>query len=57
MIALGKIRITKYSLMAVTIFLLFAFVALAPPTNNHQTIGLALTTAWLAYIAVSKNRV
>ena len=57
MIASGKIRITKYSLMAVTIFLIFALVAFAPPTNNHQTIGLALTTAWLAYIAVSKNRV
>jgi len=57
MIASGKIRITKYSLIAVTIFLLFAFIVLAPPTNNHQTIGLALTTGWLAYIAVSKNRV
>jgi len=57
MIAYGKIRITKYSLIAVTAFLLFAFVALAPPTNNHQTIGLALLTGWLTYNAFSKNRV
>jgi len=27
------------------------------PLNNHQTIGLALSTAWLAFIAHNKNRV
>lgn len=57
MIATGKVTITKYSLVAVTIFFVFARVALAPPLNNHQTIGLAIATAWLAYIAFIKNRV
>ena len=57
MLAIGKVRITKYSLVAVTVFLVFARIALDPPINNHQTVGLALATAWLAYIAFSKNRV
>lgn len=57
LIASGKYRITKYSLIALTIFLLFAIMAFAPPINNHQTLGLAITTAWLAYISIRKNRV
>lgn len=57
MLASGRHLITKYSLIAVTFFFVFALVALAPPTNNHQTIGLALSTGWLAYIACSKNKV
>ncbi|KAG2478451.1 MAG: conserved membrane protein of unknown function [Nitrosopumilales archaeon] len=57
MIVVGKTPLTKYALVAVTIFFVFAFVLLEPPLNNHQTIGLALATAWLAYIAYSKNKV
>ena len=57
MIASGKLLITKYSLVVATIFLLLARVAMAPPINNHQSIGLAFATAWLAYIAFSKRRV
>ncbi len=34
-----------------------AMVALAPPLNNHQTLGLAFATAWLAFMAHRKNRV
>jgi len=57
LIASGKYRITKYSLIALTFFLLIAIMAFAPPINNHQTLGLAITTAWLAYISIRKNRV
>ena len=56
-IALGKVSLTKFALVAVTIFFVFAIVGLAPPLNNHQTLGLALSTAWLAFIAHNKNRV
>jgi len=41
----------------VTIFFVFAFVLLEPPLNNHQTIGFVLVTAWLTYIAYTKNKV
>lgn len=57
MIAVGRLSITKYSLIAATIFFIFAKVALAPPLNNHQSIGLAFATAWLAYIAYRERRV
>ena len=57
MIVVGKTPLTKYALVAVTIFFVFAFVLLEPPLNNHQTIGLALATAWLTYIAYTKNKV
>jgi len=57
MIAIGKIPLTKYALVAMTIFFVFALVALEPPLNNHQTIGFAFATAWLAYMAYSKKRV
>ena len=57
MIVVGKTPLTKYALVAVTIFFVFAFVLLEPPLNNHQTIGFVLVTTWLAYIAYSKNKV
>lgn len=57
MISLGRVSLTKYSLIVVTIFFVFAILSLAPPINNHQTIGLAIATAWLAYIAFNKKRV
>ncbi len=56
-IVIGKTPLTKYALVAVTIFFVFAFVLLEPPLNNHQTIGFVLVTAWLTYIAYSKNKV
>jgi len=57
MIVVGKAPLTKYALVAVTIFFVFAIMLLEPPLNNHQTIGFVLATAWLAYIAYSKNKV
>ena len=57
MISLGRVSLTKYSLIVVTIFFVFAILSLDPPINNHQTIGLAIATAWLAYIAFNKKRV
>jgi uncharacterized membrane protein YphA (DoxX/SURF4 family) len=57
LIASGKISITKFSLIASTIFFLFAWLVLDPPANNHQTISLALVSAWLTYIAFTKNRI
>jgi len=57
MMASGKITITKYSLIAVTVFFVFARVFLAPPLSNHQTIGLAIVSGWLAYVAISKKQV
>ena len=57
MIVVGKTSLTKYALVAVTIFFVFAFMLLEPPLNNHQTIGFVLVTAWLAYIAYTKNKV
>ncbi len=57
MIVIGKIPLTKYALVAVTIFFVFAIVLLEPPLNNHQTIGFVLVTAWLTYIAYTKNKV
>jgi len=57
MIALGKLSVTKCSLVVATLFFLLARVALAPPLNNHQSIGLAFATAWLAYITFGKRRV
>lgn len=47
---------TKY-LIVVTVFFVFAGLMLGPPANNHQTIGLATVTAWLAFIAFSKRKV
>ncbi len=47
---------TKY-LIAVTVFFVFARLMLGPPANNHQTIGLAITTAWLTFVAFSKRKV
>ena len=56
-IAIGKVSVTKYSLLFVTCFFVFGIVAQVPPLNNHQTVGFAMVTAWLTYIAFSKNRV
>ena len=57
MIVVGKAPLTKYALVAVTIFFVFAIMSLEPPLNNHQTVAFVLSTASLAYIAFSKNKV
>ncbi len=54
MISIGKVPATKY-LIATTVFFVFAILILGPPANNHQTIGLAFVTAWLAFVAFNKN--
>ncbi len=46
---------TKY-LIAVTVFFVFARLMLGPPSNNHQTIGLAFATAWLAFVTFGKRK-
>jgi len=56
-IVVGKAPLTKYALVAVTIFFVFAIMSLEPPLNNHQTVAFVLSTASLAYIAFSKNKV
>lgn len=57
LIASGRITVTKYSLIAVAVFFVFARFALAPPLNNHQSIGMAFATAWLALVAYKENKV
>lgn len=57
LVSIGKIRVTKYSLIALTTFLVFAVFFLEPPLKNHQSLGMAITTAWLAYIAFTKNKI
>lgn len=55
MISIDKVH-TKY-LIAATVFFVFAILIMGPPANNHQTIGLASVTAWLAFVAFSKRKV
>lgn len=56
MISVHKIPETKY-LIAATAFFVFSVLILGPPANNHQTIGLAFVTAWLAFAVFSKRKV
>jgi len=56
-IMIGKASLTKYGLIAVTIFFIFAMEGLGPPLNNHQTVTFIFSTVSLAYIAFSKNKV
>lgn len=53
MISVDKVHM-KY-LISATVFFVFAILILGPPANNHQTIGLAFVTAWLAFVAFNKN--
>lgn len=49
MIVIVKGNRAKYSLAAATVFFISATILLDPPTNNHQSVGLAFSTVWLAY--------
>ena len=53
-LASGKIT-REISIVAFTFFVV-AFIFLAPPLNNYQSIGLAIASAWLAYVAIMKQR-
>lgn len=48
MIASGKL--SSYPYIASAAFFVIAFLILAPPLNNYQSIGLAIISSWLAYI-------
>jgi len=55
LLVLGKTPFIKHALIASTIFFAFAIMALEPPLNNHQTLGLIITTAWLVVINYRKS--
>lgn len=58
MLSVKKKNIITYASIATTIFLIYAMIVLDPPVNNHQSVGLALSTAWLAYLGFKvKNNV
>lgn len=46
----------RYALAATTLFLISATILLDPPANNHQSIGLAFSTGWLAYLGFIKRK-
>lgn len=48
MIASGKLRVYPY--IASAVFFVIAFLILAPPLNNYQSIGLAIISSWMIYI-------
>ena len=55
-ISIGRrIIIMKYAYIVSTAFFIFVVLALDPPSNNHQTVGLAIITAWLGYLAFTKK--
>lgn len=53
MMAAGKLRMYPY--IASAAFFAIAFLMLAPPLNNYQSIGLAIISSWLAYLALMKR--
>lgn len=53
MMAAGKLRMYPY--IASAAFFAIAFLMLAPPLNNYQSIGLAIISSWLAYLALKKR--
>jgi len=48
MIASGKLRVYPY--IASAVFFVIAFLILAPPLNNYQSVGLAIISSWMIYI-------
>lgn len=56
MIALVMGNRARYAFAAMTIFLISATILLDPPANNHQSIGLAFSTGWLAYLGFIKRK-
>ena len=53
LVALG--RLPKYSYIAAATFFALA-MTLEPPLNGFQSIGLAIVSSWLAYLALAKKR-
>ncbi|MDH2907279.1 MAG: DoxX family membrane protein [Candidatus Nitrosotalea sp.] len=45
----------KYPFVITVAFLIFAILTLDPPINNHQTIGLIMTSFWLGYRYFASN--
>lgn len=54
LIAAGKLRMYPY--IASAAFFVVAFFVMAPPLNNYQSIGLAIISSWLAYVALQKRQ-
>jgi uncharacterized membrane protein YphA (DoxX/SURF4 family) len=50
MLASGKLA--RYFSIAASALFIVAYISLAPPLNSYQSIGLAITSAWLFFIAV-----
>jgi len=50
-ITLKTINIIIINLFGLAVFFL------EPPLKNHQSLGMAITTAWLEYIAFTKNKI
>ena len=48
-------RLPKYSYIAAVVFFALA-MALEPPLNGFQSIGLAIASSWLAYFTLAKKR-
>jgi hypothetical protein len=56
LIVIAKGALLRYALFASTVFLISAVTVLDPPVNNHQSIGIAFSTAWLTYIFFTKRQ-
>lgn len=55
-LSMKKKNIVTYAAVSTTIFLIYAMVLMDPPVNNHQSLGLALTTGWLAYVGLREKK-
>jgi uncharacterized membrane protein YphA (DoxX/SURF4 family) len=55
LLAIGDHIKSKYPFVVTAVFLVFAVVTLDPPINNHQTIGLAISSFWLGYGYFTNN--
>lgn len=53
MLASGKLG--RYVPVAASTFFVLAYILLAPPLNNYQSIGLAIASAWLVYVAIQRR--
>jgi uncharacterized membrane protein YphA (DoxX/SURF4 family) len=58
-IAIGGIlasgKLGRYITIAACAFFILAYILLAPPLNNYQSIGLAIASAWLVYVSKQKR--
>lgn len=54
LIAAGKLCMYPY--IASAAFFVTAFFVMGPPLNNYQSIGLAIISSWLAYMALQKKQ-